>query len=57
MEFFDRFTHSRKGNESIWVIVCRLNKVTHSLTIQFKRNSRHLADMYVKVIIKVHGVP
>ena len=48
MDFVDDFPRSAKGNESIWVIVCRLTKVACFLPVPLKRNSRTLTDVFIR---------
>ena len=56
MDFVDGFSYSAKGNESIWVIVCRLTMVAHFLSIPLKRNSRTLTDVFMREIYSFHGI-
>ena len=57
MDFVDGFPRSRKGNEGIWVIVCRLIKVAHFLPVPAKKTSRTLADQYMREFFCLHGIP
>ena len=41
---------------SIWVIVDRLTKCAHFLPINQKMNMDRLADLYVREIVRLHGV-
>ena len=44
-------------NDAIWVVVDRLTKVAHFLPVQWGYSLDQLADIYVKEIVRLHGVP
>jgi len=43
--------------DSIWVIVDRLTKCAHFLTINQKWSFDKLAELYVREVVRLHGVP
>ena len=43
--------------DSIWVVVDRLTKSAHFIPIRIDYNAEQLAKVYVKEIVKLHGVP
>ena len=57
MDFIDGLPRSRSGHSSIWVIVDRLTKSAHFVPIKSSRTASHLAKLYVKEIVRLHGVP
>ena len=57
MDFIDGLPRSRKGNDSIWVIVDRLTKFAHFIPVRSNRTARSLAHLYFKEIVRLHGVP
>ena len=57
MDFIDGLPRSRKGNESIWVIVDRLTKSAHFIPVRSNRTAASLAQLYVKEVVRLHGVP
>lgn len=57
MYFIDGLPHSRKGNTSIWVIVDRLTKSPQFLPVKSKRTVSYLASLYIREIVRLHGVP
>jgi len=57
MDFIDGLPRSRKGNESIWVIVDRLTKSAHFIPVGSNKTAASLAQLYVKEIIRLHGIP
>ena len=56
MDFVSGFPRSPNKNDKIWVIVDRLTKSAHFLPIKTTKPSK-LAELYVKEIVKLHGVP
>lgn len=50
-------TAKGRTNNTIWVIVDRLTKVAHLIPVQGKDNTKYLADVYVKNMVKLHEVP
>lgn len=57
MDFVTGFLNTVKGHDSIWVIVDRLTKSTHFIPINITYPVAKLAEIYVNVIVKLHGVP
>ena len=46
-----------KGHDAIWVIVDRLTKSAHFLPIKITYSLEQLADLYVREIVRLHGIP
>ena len=57
MDFVNGLPRTKKGHNSIWVIVDRLTKVTHYLPVRTNYDGEKLAQLYVSNIVKLHGVP
>ena len=57
MDFVTGFPRTRKGRDAIWVIVDRLTKSAHFLPIRGTDSLDHLAELYCREIIRLHGVP
>ena len=57
MEFIDVLPRSRRGNTSIRVIVDRLTMSTHFIPIKSKRTAPFLASLYIREVVRLHGVP
>ena len=57
MDFIDGLPRTRKGNESIWVIVDRLTKSAHFIPVKSSRTASSLAEIYMREIVRLHGVP
>ncbi|WMV51287.1 hypothetical protein MTR67_044672 [Solanum verrucosum] len=43
--------------DSIWVVVDRLTKSAHFIPVRIDYNAEQLAKVYVKEIVRLHGVP
>ena len=57
MDFINGLPRSKKGNTSIWVIVDRLIKSAHFISVKSKRTAAWLAAVFVREIVRLHGVP
>lgn len=57
MDFISRLPKTRKGHDSIWVIVDRLTKSAHFLPIRVSNSADDLARLYIREIIRLHKVP
>ena len=54
MDFVVGLSRSRDRYDSIWVIVDRLTKPAHFLPV---KSTYYVAELYVKLIVCLHGVP
>ena len=57
MDFVIGLPKTVSGHDAIWVIVDRLTKSSHFLPINIRFSLEKLAHLYIKEIIKLHGVP
>ena len=57
MDFIVGLPKTTNGYDSIWVIVDRLTKSAHFLAIRVSYSMEQLARLYVKEVIRLHGVP
>ena len=57
MDFVTHLSRSVRGHDSIWVIVDRLTNGAHFLLINQKMSLDKLAELYVREIVRLHGVP
>jgi len=57
MDFVTHLPRSAKGLDSIWVIVDRLTKCAHFLSINQKMSMDKLVELYVREVVRLHGVP
>ena len=45
------------SHDSVWVIVDRLTKTSHFLPMRTNYSLDKLADLYIKEIVRLHGIP
>ncbi|XP_022847498.1 uncharacterized protein LOC111370016 [Olea europaea var. sylvestris] len=57
MDFVVGFLKSMEGHDAIWVIVDRLTKFAHFLPIRMNCSMDQFAQLYVKEIVRLHGIP
>ena len=57
MDFITGFPKTQKGNDAIFVVIDRLSKVAHFLSIPESITASQLADLYVSRVVSLHGVP
>ena len=57
MDFVIGLPRTLGGNNAIWVIVDRLKKFAHFLPMKVNFSLDRLASLYVKEIVRMHGVP
>ncbi|RVW59896.1 Transposon Ty3-G Gag-Pol polyprotein [Vitis vinifera] len=57
MDFVIGLPRTLGGNNAIWVIIDRLTKSAHFLPMKVNFSLDRLASLYVKEIVRMHGVP
>jgi hypothetical protein len=57
MDFVVGLPRTRHNFDSIWVIIDRLTKSAHFLPVNINYNVDKLTEIYIKEIIRLHGVP
>ena len=57
MDFVTHLPRTFRGHDTIWVIVDRLTKSAHFLAINLRMSIAKLAQLYIKEIVRLHGVP
>jgi len=57
MDFVTSLPNTPKGHDAIWVIVDRLTKSAHFILINISFPVSQLAEIYIREIVKLHGVP
>nr|GFC07779.1 hypothetical protein [Tanacetum cinerariifolium] len=57
MDFITKLPRTQSGYDSIWVIVDRLTKSAHFISVNEKYKTKKLAQLYLKEIVCKHGVP
>ena len=57
IDFVTGLPKSSKGNNAIWVVVNRLTKTAHFLPYKTGMTLDGMARLYMKEIVRLHGVP
>ncbi|XP_020970154.1 uncharacterized protein LOC110268378 [Arachis ipaensis] len=57
MDFVTDLPRTRSEFDAVWVIVDRLTKSAHFLPIRVNYSLEELARLYIKEIVRLHGVP
>jgi len=57
MDFVTHLSRTVRGHDTIWVIVDRLTKSVHFLAMNLRMSMTKLAQLYIKEIVRLHGVP
>ena len=57
MDFVCGLHKTSKGHDAIWVIMDRLTKSAHFLSMQMTYSMARLAEIYVQEIVRLHKVP
>ena len=57
MDFVSGFPFTQHKHDSVWVIVNKLTKSTHFISVMMDYSIDRLANLYVKEIVRLHGVP
>ena len=56
MDFVSGFPLTQRKHDSVWVIVDRLTKSTHFLTVRLDYCMDRVAELYVSEIVRFHGI-
>ena len=56
MDFVTGLPKTTKSHDVIWVVIDRLTKSAHFIPIRMTFSLEQLADLYVREIVRLHGV-
>ena len=56
MDFVTGLPKTRKKNDAVWVIMDRLTKSAHFLSMRVNLPLTQLAELYVPEIVRLHGI-
>ena len=57
MDFVSGLPLTQQKHDSVWVIVDKLTKSAHFIPVRMDYSMDRLAKLYVKEIVRLHGVP
>jgi len=57
MDFVVGLPRSQRKFNAVWVIVDRLTKLAHSIPMVTTYSPEQLAQVYIREIVRLHGVP
>ena len=57
MDFIVGLPQTPNGYESIWVVVDRLTKSAHFISVNTRYSAKKYAELYINRILCLHGVP
>ncbi|WMV14317.1 hypothetical protein MTR67_007702 [Solanum verrucosum] len=56
-DFITGLPRSRRQHDSIWVIVDRMTKSAHFLSVKTTNSAEDYAKLYIQEVVRLHGVP
>ena len=57
MDFVTHFSQTPRRHDAVWVIVDRLTKSAHFLALRMTFRLEKLCRLYIREIVRLHGVP
>ena len=57
MDFVSGFALTQRKHDAVWVIVDRLTKSTHFISVRLDYPMDRLEELYVSDIVRLHGIP